>query len=71
MGFSERLKELRQLNDKTQIEIAQIIEIHRNAYHNYERGLQEPSISVLIKLANFFNVSTDYLLGLSDSMNRH
>ena len=40
------------------------------AYYRYEQGTREPSASVIIALANFFGVSTDYLLGLTDDPRR-
>ena len=56
-----KLKELRKINLKTQDELAQIINVSHGTYNNYEQGKFEPNIATLIKLADYFNVSLDYL----------
>ncbi len=63
-----RLKELRSEKKCTQQEISDKTEISRSVISEYESGKSEPTASVLIKLANFFDVSTDYLLGISDEL---
>lgn len=62
----ERLKLLRKELKKTQTDIANVLGITVSAYGNYELGQREPDNANLIKLAKFFGVSTDYLLGLSE-----
>ena len=62
-----RLKELRQKRGLLQSDIAKIIEKSDRAVGQYERGERDPSSETWIKLANFFNVSLDYLLGKSNS----
>lgn len=57
-----RLKELRKLKNLTQRELAKQIGITQPALSNYEDG-RNPEISILIKLADYFNVSVDYLIG--------
>ncbi len=64
--LSERLKELREENGLTQKQIAAKLEISSVAYLRYEKSQREPSLSMLAEIANIFNVSTDYLLGVSD-----
>ena len=54
-----RLKELR--GRKTQVEIAEMLGIPQTSYSNYENGKTEPNITMLIKIADCFNVSLDYL----------
>ena len=71
LQFSTRLKELRLKNKVSQKCIAESIEISESLYQYYEYGKREPSISNFAKLCNYFNVSSDYLLGLSDDPNRH
>ena len=65
----ERLKLLRKELKKTQSDLANILGITVSAYGNYELGQREPNNANLVKLARYFNVSTDYLLGLSDERN--
>ena len=57
-----KLIELRENNKKTQVEIATAINTHPVTYNNYERGKAKPSIETLIKLADYYNVSLDYLV---------
>jgi len=64
--FSQRLKELRLENGMTQQQVADLLNIKQQSYIRYEYGTGEPSINTLIKLTEIFNVSADYLLGISD-----
>lgn len=66
MTFAERLRELRQLNNITQIEMANKLGLNRVTYTNYEREKSEPSISTLKEIATIFNVSIDYLIAFED-----
>ena len=66
--FNERLKEVRKAQKLTQKQVAEGIGISANHYQFYEYGKIEPSIGVAIKLCHYFNVSADYLLGLSDDL---
>ena len=67
--LSKRLKELRIKNNYSQYEIANLIGIAQVTYSNYELGRRSVSIQNLVKIAQIYNVSTDYLLGLSDVRN--
>lgn len=67
MGFKDRLKELRAESGLTQKELAAKLSITRSAYSLYELGTREPSIVVLIDMAKFFEVTLDYLVGISDN----
>lgn len=58
-----RLKELRKRKGLTLVELGKEVNLANNTLSQYERGIREPSISMLIKLADFFNVSVDYLIG--------
>ena len=69
MIFKDRLKELRKELNLTQEEFAQKIGYTRTAISAWEIGRNEPSNDDMVKLANYFNVSTDYLLGKSDIRN--
>lgn len=57
------LKQARINLNKTQSEIAKDLHLNQNTYSNYEVGNTEPNIAILTKLANYFNVSIDYLVG--------
>ena len=61
-----RLEDLRIDSDKTQIEIAKLLGCNREVYRRYEKGIHEIPIWALIKLAEYYHTSTDYLLGLTD-----
>ena len=60
-----RLKDLREDSDIKQKEIAEFLHIKQNTYSQYENGQRQLPIDVLIKLAKYYHVSTDYILGLS------
>lgn len=62
----ENIKSLREDNDYKQRELAQYLNVSQNTYSQYETGVIELTASTLIKLSKFYNVSVDYLLGLSD-----
>ena len=64
--LSERLKELRLLHQKKQDELADILELSYSAYKRYEYGERDPTASTIIRMAQYFEVSADYLLGLRD-----
>lgn len=61
-----RLKELREDNDYTQKYIANILHCKQNTYSQYETGSRTIPISAMIALADLYNTSIDYLLGLTD-----
>lgn len=61
-----RLKDLREDRDIPQREIADYLHIKQNTYSQYENGQRQLPISVLIELSKYFNVSTDYILELTD-----
>lgn len=62
------LKELRLEHNLTQPQLAEAIGNHAKTVVRWENGQSEPSAFYLVKLANFFHVSTDYLLGLEDDL---
>ena len=64
--FVKRLLELLDENDITQIELAKQIGITNVTISRYIGGERKPRIEIVVKMAGFFHVSTDYLLGLSD-----
>ena len=66
MKYIRRIRDLREDNDKTQKEIAELLGTSQTMYARYERGANELPIRHLIKLCEFYNVTADYILGLSD-----
>ena len=64
--FSERLSLERQRKGATQGEVAEYLGIKIRAYQYYESGGRRPDFEGLVALANYFNVTTDYLLGRTD-----
>ena len=67
MNYTRRLRDLREDHDKTQQDIAEVLGTSQTMYARYERGANELPLRHLIKLAEYYQVSTDYLLGLSDT----
>lgn len=65
--FSERLLMLREQRHLTQRGISEELEISPRAYQYYEAGEREPQLSVLIRMADFYGVSIDYLAGRTDT----
>ena len=64
--FQERLIEQRRLNKLTQRQLAEYLQITQPSYIRYENGSSEPSLENLVKLADYFDVSVDYLLGRTE-----
>ena len=62
MKYTERIRALREDSDKTQTEIAQLLQIGQKTYSDYELGNLNIPISALHTLADFYGVSVDYLL---------
>lgn len=61
-----RIRNLREDNDKTQKEVAEYLFCDQSLYSKYERGLREVPVSIIIKLAELYDTSTDYILELTD-----
>ena len=66
MDYIQRIRNLREDNDKTQAEIAEILGTSQTMYARYERGANELPIRHLITLCKYYKVSADYILGLSN-----
>lgn len=64
--YFQRLEDLRIDADKTQQQIADLLQCRREVYRRYEKGIHEIPVWALIRLAQYYQVSTDYILGLSD-----
>lgn len=66
--FGDKLKALRKSKNLTQQQLADKVELVKGSISAYEQNTKYPSLDVLIKFCNFFNVSADFLLGLSNDM---
>ncbi len=64
--YFHRIRDLREDGDKTQQEIADYLNMHRSVYRRYELGGREIPVWAVIKLAEYYRTSTDYLLGRTD-----
>lgn len=63
----KRIRDLREDRDLNQTQVAEILNMSQTGYSKYETGENDIPTSVLIKLAKFYNVSTDYILELTDN----
>ena len=66
--YFQRLKDLREDKDLRQEDIAAILGISQTVYSRYERGFQTIPVTHLLKLADFYNTSTDYILGRTNNI---
>ena len=66
----QRIRDLREDSDKKQIELAKYLNIDQSTYSDYETGKINIPLEQLIKIADFYNVSLDYLAGRDDVPNR-
>ena len=66
-AFSERLQELKTEKNVMQKDVAAALGLPLRTYQRYEYGEREPQLSTLIKIADFYGVSLDYLAGRSDN----
>ena len=64
--YLKRIYDLREDSDLTQKKIAEYLGIHPNVYRRYEKGARDFPVELVIKLADYYHVSTDYLLGRTD-----
>lgn len=65
--YFQRLKDLREDKDMKQCDIAQYLGIQQTVYSRYERGFQNIPLEHLLALADFYNVSTDYIFGRTNN----
>ncbi len=71
MNFSERIIQLKLNKKLLQKDIANAIGVTARNYQRYEKGEQQPTLPIIIKLADYFDVSIDYLVGRSDDPKRY
>lgn len=64
--YFQRLRDLREDMDLKQVQVAEILGIKQTVYSRYERGFQTIPVEHLVKLADFYNVSTDFILGRTE-----
>ena len=64
--FGKRLKEVRVAKGMTQRQLAEVLNVSSNTEHCWETDKQEPSLSTVLFLSDYFDVSLDYLFGKSD-----
>lgn len=69
--YYKRLRDLREDHDLTQVQVAKLLSCSQRVYSNYERGDIDIPTYVLIELSNYYGVSVDYLLGLTDNPKRN
>lgn len=69
--FGQRVRELRKARNLSLKDVAEGIGSLKSTLSNIERGIRAPSLDMLIALADFFDVSLDYLVGRSDDPRRH
>ena len=67
----QRIRDLREDKDLNQTQIAKILGMSQTGYSKYETGENDIPTTILIKLAEFYNTSIDYLLGQTDNPNRY
>ena len=67
MAYYRRIKELREDADKTQRDIATVLNMPQSQYWRYEQGFRDIPTDILIKLADYYGVSVDYLLDRTDN----
>ena len=63
----QRIRDLRNDDDLTQKAVADILHMHRDVYGRYENGLREIPVWAIIKLADYYQTSTDYILGRTNN----
>lgn len=70
--YFQRLRDMREDSDMTQAQVAEILNIQQTVYSRYERGFQTIPLEHLLKLADYYNVSLDFLTGRTNhkSVNR-
>ncbi len=68
--YFQRLRDLREDKDLKQVQVAEILGIQQTVYSRYERGYQTIPVEHLLALADFYGVSTDYILGRTNDPRR-
>ena len=66
MPYYSRLRDLREDMDLTQTQLVEKLGMHKTTYTNYEQGKRDLPLSIAVMLAEFYNVSLDYIAGLTN-----
>lgn len=69
--FPERLRRLRERQRRKQYVVSELCGLNRSTIRRYERGERDPGLKELISIADYFEVSLDYLVGLTDNPRRN
>lgn len=67
MQYTQRLEDLRKDKDLTQAQVAKLLDLQREQYRRYETGVNEAKAGFIIKVCKLYNVSADYILGLTNT----
>lgn len=67
MNYYQRIRDLREDKDLTQNKLVEILQMHKTTYTNYEQGKREPPFEFIIQLALFYDVTIDYIAGLTNT----
>ncbi len=70
-NYYPRIRDLREDRDLTQQQIADYLGMKQSQYSRYERGLRDIPTDILIRLAKYYNTTTDYILGLTNIARKH
>lgn len=70
MPYYRRLRDLREDHDLTQDQLVEKLNMHKTTYTNYEQGKREIPFEIAIKIAKFYNVSLDYIAGITNEYRR-
>lgn len=66
MQYYPRIRDLREDRDLTQDQLVEMLKMHKTTYTNYEQGKREPPFAFIIQLAKFYDVTIDYIAGLTN-----
>lgn len=67
LNYYNRIRDLREDRDYTQNDVIKILKMHKTTYTNYEQGKREPPFEFIIKIAKLYNVTIDYIAGLTNT----
>lgn len=66
MDYIKRIRDIREDRDKTQKELAEVLNTSQSYYSKYEKGIRQLPIHHLVTLCEFYNISADYILGFTN-----